>query len=127
MENLSSDGNNLEWQKIFQEALVEVNPEKLKEKIAESEAAIFQRLQALQPGPDHVEELRGQDDAGQTHQRIHLGGIGKARRDPARERPRKDHQQRDAGRADQHDEIRDHAERGPGALIVAFFEMGERS
>jgi hypothetical protein len=63
MENLSSDGNNLGWQKIFQEALVEVNPEKLKEKIAESEAAIFQRLQALQPGPDHVEELRALQDA----------------------------------------------------------------
>jgi hypothetical protein len=63
MENLSFDGNNLEWQKIFQQALVEVNPEKLKEKIAESEAAIFHRLQALQPASDNVEELRALQDA----------------------------------------------------------------
>lgn len=63
MENLSLDGNNLEWKKMFQEALVEVNPEKLKEKIAESEAAIFQRLQALQPTSDNVEELRALQDA----------------------------------------------------------------
>ena len=63
MADMSLDGNNLEWQKIFQETLVEVNPEKLKEKIAESEAAIFQRLRALQPGPDHVEELRALQDA----------------------------------------------------------------
>lgn len=63
MENLSLDGNNLEWKKMFQEALVEVNPEKLKEKIAESEAAIFQRLQALQPSSDNVEELRALQDA----------------------------------------------------------------
>jgi GH35 family endo-1,4-beta-xylanase len=63
MENLSLDGHNLEWKKMFQEALVEVNPEKLKEKIAESEAAIFQRLQALQPASDNVEELRALQDA----------------------------------------------------------------
>jgi hypothetical protein len=63
MENLSLDGNNLEWKKMFQEALVEVNPEKLKEKIAESETAIFQRLQALQPASDNVEELRALQDA----------------------------------------------------------------
>ena len=63
MENLSLDGNNLEWKKMFQEALVEVNPEKLKVKIAESEAAIFQRLQALQPSSDNVEELRALQDA----------------------------------------------------------------
>ncbi|HWY59835.1 MAG TPA: hypothetical protein VNZ03_35560 [Terriglobales bacterium] len=63
MENLSLDGNNLEWKKMFQEALVEVNPEKLKGKIAESEAAIFQRLQALQPASDNVEELRALQDA----------------------------------------------------------------
>jgi hypothetical protein len=63
MEHLGSDGNNPEWKKIFQEALVEVNPERLKERIAESEAAIFQRLQALQSGSDSVGELRALQDA----------------------------------------------------------------
>lgn len=63
MENLGSDGNSSEWKKIFQEALVEVNPDRLKEKLAEAEAAIFQRLQALQPGGAHVEELRALQDA----------------------------------------------------------------
>lgn len=66
MENLGSDGNTREWTKIFQEALVEVNPERLKEKIVESEAAIFQRLQALQSAPDNVEELRALQDASNT-------------------------------------------------------------
>ena len=63
MDNLSCDGNSSEWKKVFQEALVEVNPDRLKEKLAEAEAAIFQRLQALQPGTDHVEELRALQDA----------------------------------------------------------------
>jgi len=63
MENLGSNGNAREWKKIFQEALVEVNPEKLKEKIAESEVAISQRLQALDSAPDGVEELRALQDA----------------------------------------------------------------
>ena len=63
MENLSFDGNSRQWKEVFQEALVEVNPEKLKEKIAESEAAIFQRLQVLQSGPGNVQELRALQDA----------------------------------------------------------------
>ena len=63
MENWGSDGNTREWKKTFQEALVEVNPERLKEKIAESEAAIFQRLQALHFEPDNIEELRALQDA----------------------------------------------------------------
>lgn len=63
MENLGSDGNTRQWKEVFQEALVEVNPERLKEKIAESEAAIFQRLQVLQSGPANVQELRALQDA----------------------------------------------------------------
>ncbi len=66
MENLSSDHSEFEWKKLVHEALVEVNPEKLKEKVSEAEAAIFQRLQALASTPDSSAELHALQDASNT-------------------------------------------------------------
>ncbi|MGC2193656.1 MAG: hypothetical protein WA628_03200 [Terriglobales bacterium] len=63
MENLGSDHNKFEWKKTLQEALVEVNPDKLKKRVAEAEAAIFQRLQSLERNPDGAEELHALQDA----------------------------------------------------------------
>jgi hypothetical protein len=39
------------WQKVVHEALVKLNPEKLKAKVAEAEEAIFKRLQVLGKDP----------------------------------------------------------------------------
>ncbi len=63
MENLGSDHNKFEWKKLLQEALVEVNPDRLRDKVADAEAAIFQRLQALERSSDTAEELRALQDA----------------------------------------------------------------
>lgn len=67
MENLASGhSNNLTWKKILQEALVETNSDKLKVKVAEAEATIFQRLQSLGQGPETLEERRALQDASNT-------------------------------------------------------------
>ena|SRR5215831_12717380 len=51
MENSAShDGS--EWRQLLNEALVEVAPDKLKLKVADAEAAVFQRLQALGTSDD---------------------------------------------------------------------------
>jgi len=66
MENAASDYNQLEWKKLVQQALVEVNPEKLKEKVSDAEAAIFQRLQALERSSDSSAERHALQDASNT-------------------------------------------------------------
>jgi hypothetical protein len=63
MDNLSSDRNGVEWKSVLQEALIEINPDKLREKVAEAEVAIFQRLQALGQSPDSAEERHTLQDA----------------------------------------------------------------
>jgi hypothetical protein len=63
VENLAPDRNNFEWKNVLHEALVEVNPDKLKEKVAEAEAAIFQRLQALRESSESAEERHALQDA----------------------------------------------------------------
>jgi hypothetical protein len=63
----SSPGRNkFEWQSIVQAAQVETNPEQLKQKIGEAEAALFHRLQALQQNPEAVEERNALQDASNT-------------------------------------------------------------
>ena len=52
-----------DWQRPVHEALVELDREKLKVRVAEAEAAIFQRLQALSQNPDHSAELQALSDA----------------------------------------------------------------
>jgi hypothetical protein len=44
------------WQKLCQEALVELDPEKLKERVLIAEAAVYMRLQKLAQSPDGHEE-----------------------------------------------------------------------
>ena len=66
MENSGSDYSNSEWKKLVKEAVVEVNPDRLKEKVAEAEAAIFQRLQALERGSDNSSERFALQDASNT-------------------------------------------------------------
>jgi hypothetical protein len=51
------------WQIEFQEAVVELDREKLFEKIQKFETAIFVRLQELSLSNDHQEERQAIDDA----------------------------------------------------------------
>lgn len=45
-----------QWQKPLQAALIELDQQRLKEKVAEAEAAIVQRLQELGDSTDSTEE-----------------------------------------------------------------------
>jgi len=45
-----------DWQKPVQAALVELDKDKLKERVAEAEAAIFERQQAISQSRDHHAE-----------------------------------------------------------------------
>ena len=66
MENAGSDYNKLDWKRLVQQALVEVNPDKLKEKVGNAEAAIFQRLQVLERSSDSSAERHALQDASNT-------------------------------------------------------------
>jgi hypothetical protein len=57
------DQNKFAWQRIIHEALVELDPEKLKGKVAKAEAVIFERMQDLGPGADHADERHALQDA----------------------------------------------------------------
>jgi hypothetical protein len=52
-----------QWQKPYEEALLEGNPQKLREKLMEAENAIFLRLQELSYHTDHYEERLAINDA----------------------------------------------------------------
>ncbi len=43
------DQNKFAWQRIIHEAMVELDPEKLKGKVAKAEAVIFERMQDFGP------------------------------------------------------------------------------
>ena len=45
--NILEENYKFEWQRALHEALLEQDPEKLKERVAEAEAAVFLRLQDL--------------------------------------------------------------------------------
>ena len=51
------------WQKTYQEALIEIDGNKLKERVAAAESAIFNRLQAMSPNRDTVNERQAIEDA----------------------------------------------------------------
>jgi len=57
------DQNKFVWQRILHEALVELDPEKLKGKVAEAEAVIFERMQDLGQGADDTDERHALQDA----------------------------------------------------------------
>ncbi len=65
IENLVPDNNQFGWQEPLQEALVETNPDKLRERVAEAEAAIFVRLQSLAQSSNGAVEKQALQDASQ--------------------------------------------------------------
>ena len=52
-----------DWQKSLQEAVVEVDKDKLKSRVGTAETAIFNRLQALSCSSDHATERQAIADA----------------------------------------------------------------
>ena len=66
MENPVSKRNRFEWQTIIQEAVAELDPEKLRAKIAEAESLIFGRLQAIGQDGTKNEERNALQDASNT-------------------------------------------------------------
>lgn len=65
-EEVVSDGvvaKYPEWQNLLLEALVELDTEKLKERVGAAEAAIFKRLQSISQATGHQEERQAIDDA----------------------------------------------------------------
>jgi hypothetical protein len=52
-----------DWQRALQEALVELDTDKLKARVATAEVAIFNRLQAISQSTDHKSERQAIEDA----------------------------------------------------------------
>ena len=52
-----------EWQNEYQNALLEVDRQKLSERVTAAEAAIYKRLQAISQSPDHQAERQAIEDA----------------------------------------------------------------
>ncbi len=52
-----------EWQKPYLDALVELDPEKLPERVASAETAIIQRMEQFTASPDSEVERRAVKDA----------------------------------------------------------------
>ncbi len=75
MENLALDNNKFEWQKPLREALVEPNPDKLKERVAEAESVIFLRLQALAQSSNGAVEKQALQDASQLLLSLKKGAL----------------------------------------------------
>jgi hypothetical protein len=61
-----AEEHKFEWESLLQDALVEQNINKLKEKVVEAEAAIFLRLQALEQTSDSSAERQALRDASDT-------------------------------------------------------------
>jgi hypothetical protein len=52
-----------EWQNEFQAAILELDREKLEERVMAAETAIFKRLQAIAQSSDHSSEREAIEDA----------------------------------------------------------------
>jgi hypothetical protein len=65
-ENLLAEKYKFEWESLLQDALVEQNAEILREKVAEAEATVFLRLQALEQTSDSSAERQALRDASDT-------------------------------------------------------------
>jgi len=52
-----------EWQHEFRNALLELDTEKLRERVAAAETAIFNRLQVISQGSNHTAERQAIEDA----------------------------------------------------------------
>jgi len=60
------DDYKFEWQRMLHEALVEQDPERLKERVAEAEAAVFLRLQDLAQTQNSPTERNALQEASKT-------------------------------------------------------------
>src|SRR5205823_8734788 len=66
MADVSRSSPNIvypEWQHEYQAALLELDTEKLRERVAAAETAIFNRLQAISQGSNHTAERQAIEDA----------------------------------------------------------------
>jgi hypothetical protein len=52
-----------DWRQDYQAALLELDPQKLSQRIANAEAGIFKRLQVISQSPNHVAERHTIEDA----------------------------------------------------------------
>lgn len=59
MENLQWP----EWQKLYQDAVLELDKDRLQERVTVAEAAMFSRLQAMSPTVDSLSERHAIEDA----------------------------------------------------------------
>jgi len=66
VENPVPNPNRFEWERVIHEALVELDPDKLRKKIAEAEAVIFDRLQAIGRDGSGSDERNALQDASNT-------------------------------------------------------------
>lgn len=66
MEDPAPHKNKFEWQNIIHEALVEVDLDKLRDKITDAESVIFNRLQTLGQNAEEAEERNALQDASNT-------------------------------------------------------------
>ena len=64
MENPSD--NKFAWHVWVEEALVEIDLEKLKERVVKAETVLFQRFQALEENSDGLAERRALEDASRS-------------------------------------------------------------
>jgi hypothetical protein len=62
-DSLSPDILYPDWQNEYAAALVELDPEKLSERVEAAETAIFNRLQVLSKSSDHQAERQAVEDA----------------------------------------------------------------
>ncbi len=77
MEDLVMEGMQYpEWQKLCQDALVELDKDKLPERVAAAEAAIVSRLQAMKVGDDSLKERQAIADALATLRVLKRESIG---------------------------------------------------
>ena len=66
MADVSRSSPNIvypEWQREYQAALLELDSERLRERVAAAETAIFNRLQAISRGSNHTAERQAIEDA----------------------------------------------------------------
>jgi hypothetical protein len=75
MEYRDDDLQYPDWQSPVQEALIELDKDKLKALVAEAEAAIFYRLQAISQDTDHTAERQAIQDAVATLRVVKREGL----------------------------------------------------
>lgn len=66
MEDPAPHQNKFKWQNLIHEALVELDLDKLRDKITDAESVIFNRLQTLGENAEGAEERDALQDASNT-------------------------------------------------------------